>query len=203
MIVRPASAKNGDLKCLVLDAMGVVFSAADDVAELLIPFVRNRGGTESADVVQSAYVEASLGAITPDAFWLRVGLRASLEDDYLAGHSVTAGALDLLKRAENRGVPVWLLSNDIERRSRRLRAAFGLEALLAGSVISSDARVRKPDPAIYRYFLRRSGYGVEDILFVDDRQKNVAAAGAVGIRALQFGGATDFASITQLLRGDG
>ena len=27
------------MKCLVLDAMGVIFSAADDVAELLIPFI--------------------------------------------------------------------------------------------------------------------------------------------------------------------
>jgi len=145
MIVRPASAKNGDLKCLVLDAMGVVFSAADDVAELLIPFVRNRGGTESADAIQSAYVEASLGAITPDAFWLRVGLRASLEDDYLAGHSVTAGALDLLKRAENRGVPVWLLSNDIERWSRRLRA-LNHRGAASASVVEEVAQQPSRNP---------------------------------------------------------
>jgi phosphoglycolate phosphatase-like HAD superfamily hydrolase len=193
MIVRPMA--------LELDAMGVVFSAADDVVELLIPFVRERGGVANADAVQAAYVEASLGTITADTFWLRVGLRPSLEDDYLAGHSVAAGAFDALKLAEERGVPVWLLSNDVERWSRKLRAAFGLEALLSGSVISSDARVRKPDPAIYRYFLQRSGYGADQVLFVDDREKNVAAAGAIGMRALQFGGDVGFGSLTKLLRG--
>ena len=33
------------MKCLVLDAMGVIFSAADDVAELLIPFIAEHGGS--------------------------------------------------------------------------------------------------------------------------------------------------------------
>ena len=106
-----------------------------------------------------------------------------------------------MKLAEEHDVPVWLLSNDVERWSRKLRVAFGLDALLSGSVISSDARARKPDPAIYRYFLRRSGYRADDILFVDDREKNVAAAGAIGMRALRFGGDVDFGSLTKLLRG--
>lgn len=55
------------MKCLVLDAMGVIFQAADDVVELLIPFVTEYGGEE--DVVQSAYLDASLGRISADEFW--------------------------------------------------------------------------------------------------------------------------------------
>ena len=33
------------MKCLVPDAMGVIFTADDDVAELLIPFIEERGGS--------------------------------------------------------------------------------------------------------------------------------------------------------------
>ena len=36
-------------------------------------------------------------------------------------------------------------------------------------------------------WLLSNGYDAPAILFVDDRQKNVAAAAALGIHALQFG----------------
>ncbi len=189
------------IECVVLDAMGVVFRAADDVAELLVPFVRSRGGVEDAAAIEAAYLDASRGSITADAFWLKVGLSPPLEDDYLSGHALTSGARDFLALASDMDAPVWLLSNDVERWSRKLRNAFALDAWLCGAVISSDAAARKPDAAIYRYFMHRSGYDAGAILFVDDRAKNVAAAAALGVKALQFEAASGFASLTPHLRG--
>lgn len=144
------------IECVVLDAMGVVFRAADDVAELLVPFVRNRGGVDDVGAIEAAYLDASRGSITADAFWLKVGLSPSLEDDYLSGHALTPGAREFLGHASDMNAPVWLLSN---------------------------------------------GYDAPAILFVDDREKNVAAAAALGIHALQFGVNTGFASLTPHLRG--
>jgi 2-haloacid dehalogenase len=63
-----------------------------------------------------------------------------------------------------------------------------LEQLLAGAVISSDARVRKPDRGIYEQLLVETGYRPAELLFVDDRAKNVAGAAAVGIPAIEFTG---------------
>ena len=60
-------------RCLVLDAMGVVFAAAADVAEILIPFIRSAGGESDARTIESVYLQASLGIIDADAFWRRVG----------------------------------------------------------------------------------------------------------------------------------
>jgi FMN phosphatase YigB (HAD superfamily) len=59
-------------------------------------------------------------------------------------------------RASDRGVPVWIVSNDVERWSRK-PARRSRSMRTSGAVISSDAGARKPDPAIYRYFMRRSG----------------------------------------------
>ena len=199
--IESAVSANGSVACVALDAMGVLFRAADDVAELLIPFVRNRGGVEDAGAIQSAYVDASLGAITADAFWRNVGLRPSLEDEYLSGHALMPGAPEVLRLANDSGVPVWVLSNDVERWSRKLRNSFAIERWLSGSVISSDATARKPDAAIYRYFLRRSGYAAEQVLFVDDREKNVVAADALRIRSLQFNADSGFSDLTDELRG--
>ena len=47
---------------LILDAMGVLYEAGDDVAELLVPFVGRHGRTGlSAEAIDRDYVEASLG----------------------------------------------------------------------------------------------------------------------------------------------
>jgi FMN phosphatase YigB (HAD superfamily) len=175
-------------RCLVLDAMGVVFAAADDVAEILIPFIRSAGGESDARTIESVYLQASLGSIGADEFWARVGLAPVVEDAYLSKHRLAAGALEFLESARQFGLPVWCLSNDVGRWSRRLRETLGLERLLAGAVISSDAKVRKPDRAIYEQLLVATGCRPAELLFVDDRAKNVAGAAAIGIPAIEFTG---------------
>jgi FMN phosphatase YigB (HAD superfamily) len=67
--------------------------------------------------------------------------------------------------------------------------------LLAGAIVSSDARARKPDLRIYRRLLDQSGYRADELLFVDDRQRNVDAASAIGIRAVRFAGAEGFSRL--------
>lgn len=173
-------------RCLVLDAMGVIFGAADDVAELLIPFVRTAGGETDARVIETAYLDASLGHIDADELWIELGLDPSVEKDYLSRHSLAKGTREFLQLAAQHTLPVWCLSNDIGRWSKHLRNSLGVDALLAGAVISSDVRIRKPDHGIYERLLAVTGYAPTEILFVDDRAKNVAAAAALGIRAVQF-----------------
>ena len=166
--------------------MGVLFAAADDVAELLVPFIRSMGGERDARAIESVYLEASLGNIDADSFWTRVGLDPTAENAYLSQHRLSTGALEFLTSAHRVSLPVWCLSNDVARWSRRLRETFGLEPLLAGAVISSDARTRKPDRGIYERLLTAAGCRPNELLFVDDRAKNVTAAEALGIRAIRF-----------------
>ena len=175
-------------RCLVLDAMGVHFAAADDVAEILIPFSRSAGGESDTHTIESLYLQASLGVIDADAFWGRVGLDAAVEDVYLSKHRLVAGAREFLTSARQAGLPVWCLSNDVGRWSRTLREKLGIERLLTGAVISSDAKVRKPDRGIYEQLLVATGYRPAELLFVDDRARNVAGAAAVGIPAIEFTG---------------
>lgn len=190
------------MRCIVLDAMGVIFQAADDVAELLIPFIADHGGIHDASAVESLYHDASLGMIGPDEFWLRVGLDSSREDAYLARHALTPGVDGFLQCAGKMRVPVWCLSNDIERWSTKLRANLGLGQYLAGAVISSAVGARKPDAAIYRHLIEQTGYRPDELLFFDDRAKNVDGAKAVGMPAKLFDASVDFSDLQrQLLQG--
>jgi FMN phosphatase YigB (HAD superfamily) len=183
-------------RCLVLDAMGVLFAAADDVAELLIPFIRSAGGERDTRAIESAYLEASLGHLEADAFWTRVGLAPDVEPAYLSHHRLAAGALQFLLTARRASLPVWCLSNDVARWSKHLRTTLGIEYLLAGAVISSEAGIRKPDSGIYERLLAETACRPGELLFVDDRTRNVAAAAALGIPAIVFTGPHDYARLS-------
>lgn len=188
------------MDCIVLDAMGVVFQSADDVAELLIPFIIEHNGEQNEDKINDAYIAASLGNISANDFWNRVGISPELEDLYLSRHNLSNGMEDFLAAATEMAIPVWLLSNDVERWSKKLRISFDIEHHFQGAIISGEARSRKPESDIYRLLVERSGFRPEKMLFFDDRQKNVLAAMEVGIPSHLFDTANGFSSLTKRLR---
>jgi putative hydrolase of the HAD superfamily len=53
-------------------------------------------------------------------------------------------------------------------------------------VWSFQLRLAKPDPAIYRHVLAKLGTSPEQTLFLDDKQVNIEAAQALGMKAILF-----------------
>ena len=171
-------------RILALDAMGVLYKSGDDVGELLEPFVRQHGG--DVEKVEAAYHAASLGEISADAFWTRVGLPPDLEDDYLSLHELRQDVEPALAAAGDYFGGVCCLSNDVSRWSLKLRRKFGLEAHITGWFISGEMWMRKPDPRIYHQMVDGLGVTAQAVSFVDDREANVAAARAAGLNAILF-----------------
>jgi FMN phosphatase YigB (HAD superfamily) len=62
----------------------------------------------------------------------------------------------------------------------RLGTSFGV------TVVSGQDRVLKPEPGIFDLLCRRAGLAPQDCLFIDDSEKNVAAARAFGMDAVRF-----------------
>ena len=171
---------------LALDAMGVLYEAGDDVAELLVPFARRNGSTASTAAIEAAYLEASLGRIDATAFWQRIGLDAELEDRYLAQHRLVDGVRELLTIASTVFSRVCCISNDVPAWSAKLRRSFGLESPISPWFISGELGVRKPDSDIYRQAIAQLDVAAHRILFVDDRVKNLDAARRFGINTVLF-----------------
>lgn len=188
-------------RTVVLDAMGVIFQAKDDVAELLLPFVKRYNDSIDEQDLYARYEQASLGHINVDEFWQGLGLSPSVEDEYLAGHELNKGVLEFLTFARDSGINVWCLSNDVSRWSLKLRQRFTIEGLFVDFVISGDIGFRKPSEEAYRCLIDRIGFVPH--LFVDDRERNVVAARSTGIHSVIFGTGTcahgdvvDFDSLT-------
>lgn len=59
--------------------------------------------------------------------------------------------------------------------------------------VSCHLGVRKPDPAFFEALLDQAGVAADEVLFVDDRQRNVDGAREVGLRAHLFAGTDDLA----------
>ena len=188
---------------LVLDAMGVIYEVGDDVAELLIPFIRERGGIADTHQIEGVYKDASLGRIQARDFWRRVGVAHELEDDYLSRFRLSEGLHEFLAAASERFARIICLSNDLSEWSRKLRRSFGLEPYFAGWYISGDIGVRKPDSRIYQYMITDLNVDPSQVLFVDDRVKNLDAADELGIQTVYYdvghmGGAKGHWTISQL-----
>ncbi len=174
------------MKVLVLDAMGVIYSVGDDVKDLLYPFIIEEGGTNDFAIVQKYYHLESLGQISALQFWDAVRVNPQLEDEYLQRIELTDGLLDFLKNVKSRGVEIWCLSNDLSEWSKKLRIRFGLNKYLCGSVISGDVGIRKPDPKIYKKLLEQLNVKANDVIFVDDRIKNLEPAAELGFTTIIF-----------------
>ena len=174
------------MNILVLDAMGVIYSAGDDVGELLCPFLLEKGGIKDSSRIDTIYDAAILGAMRSSELWEAVGLKASMEDEYLQRYQLTDGLIDFLVTVKSQGYELWCLSNDLSDWSKKLRTSFGLDTYFKGFVISGDVGSRKPDPAIYRYLINQVNAKPSDIMFVDDKAENLDIASELGFNTILF-----------------
>ena len=173
-------------RIIVLDAMGVVFSVGNDDRDLLCPFVKEKGGTKDIPKIEMLYHSTSLGRMTSAEFWEAVGLDPELEDEYLQRYELTDGLTDFLENVNSQGYEVWCLSNDISEWSKKLRARFGLDKYIRGFVISGDVAVRKPEQAIFDHLIGQLTVSPLDVVFVDDQQRNLDIAAALGFNTILF-----------------
>ena len=100
------------------------------------------------------------------------------------------GAMGILKHlAASDKYVLGALNNEARETNEYRFSKFGLRDYFTVALSSCYLGLRKPEPAIYRWTLDILGGPAERILFIDDRQENVAGAAAAGIRAIRFEGA--------------
>ena len=94
--------------------------------------------------------------------------------------------VSIVRELRAAGVPVYALSNWSAETYPLTRPLCPFLGELEGILISGEAGVAKPDPAIFRLFLERFGLEAHEIVFIDDSAANVAAARALGMESIRF-----------------
>lgn len=129
------------------------------------------------------------------AFWAgygleltgRLGLPAAAAAELMAAYPYerymkpVEGAREVLEALRAGGLRVGVLSNTLPSIDRTL-AAVGLADLVDVAVATCLIGTHKPAPGAYRHALEALDLAPEEVLFVDDRAENVAAARALGLQ---------------------
>ncbi len=96
------------------------------------------------------------------------------------------GTVRLLEALGKSGYRMTALSNWSHETFPFMRRRFSFLELFDTIVISGEARLAKPDPQMFAYFLDRIGQEAERCLFIDDSRPNIVAAQQLGFKTIHF-----------------
>ena len=105
-------------------------------------------------------------------------------DEMMAGP--IAGSVELLGELRDRDVPIYALSNWSAETFPFARKRFEFLRWFRAIFLSGDVRLVKPDPRIFQRFCESVALAPEQIIYIDDLQHNVEAAGRMGMHAIRF-----------------
>lgn len=105
-----------------------------------------------------------------------------LHDEWRKAQAAIAANLDIARRLRPRYKLSVLSNADITLR-RRLELE-GLHELFDDIVISAEVGMAKPEPGVFQLATDRLGCSAAECVFVDDWDKNVEAATALGLSAV-------------------
>jgi len=188
---------NDGIRAVIFDYGGVLMRTVNPVPrrELERQLGLPPGGAKKAVFGSPLWDEAQLGRVSGAEFWADVGQRLALNIEELAefrrafwsGDQLDEELVALIRHLRDEGYRTGLLSNGpagLCRRLEQLGIADGFDVI----VVSGCEGLMKPDPAIYALALERLGVRAEEAIFLDDFQRNIAAARQVGLHALSFRG---------------
>jgi 2-haloacid dehalogenase len=102
-----------------------------------------------------------------------------------------SGTVEILRELRQRSVRCYALTNmEAETYPRRLER-YEFLRWFDGTVVSSSEGIVKPDPRIFRRLMERFDLAPESTLLIDDSERNVRAAGDLGMQTVQFRSAED------------
>lgn len=107
--------------------------------------------------------------------WEKFYLRAELNED----------VVEIIKKL-NKNYRVFLFSNFVSELIKKLLENHKITELFDEIIISSEYKMRKPDPEFFKLLHRTSGVKKEEILFIDDRKDNIGGARIFGIKSILF-----------------
>ena len=108
-----------------------------------------------------------------------------LHEEWRKAQAAIAPNLDLVRALRSR-YKLSILSNADLSLRRRLELEIGIHDLFDDIVCSAEVGMAKPEPAVFNLAAERLGLAPAECAFVDDWDKNIDAASAVGMQAALY-----------------
>jgi len=105
---------------------------------------------------------------------------------YLAALDPNDELFAYYRRLHEGGVRFAMLTNNVREWEPHWRTKLPIDDIFETVVDSAFVGFRKPDPRIYAIALERVGLPAEACAFVDDLERNVAAARELGFHGVEF-----------------
>ena len=134
------------------------------------------------DVAQAVERFSHRAGLTPQQ------MRALLQTANESLHPI-AGTVQLVEDLAAAGVHLYVLSNMPVSTYEFLTRKHEFFRHFRELVISGAILMIKPEPAIYKHLVEKTGIVPAESVFLDDLLKNVIAARECGLHAIQFAGA--------------
>ncbi|TAJ28414.1 HAD family phosphatase, partial [Bosea sp. (in: a-proteobacteria)] len=99
---------------------------------------------------------------------------------------VIEDSVAVLAELKARGEKVYAITNFSREKWAECLIRFPFLQRFDGVVVSAHERLIKPDPAIYRVLFERYSLEARDCIFIDDSEKNIAAASETGMKTVHF-----------------
>jgi 2-haloacid dehalogenase len=96
------------------------------------------------------------------------------------------GTVDILAELRARQVPLYALSNWSAETFPLSLKRFDFLHWFQGIVLSGDVRLLKPDPRIFHVFFQTHDIDPAHAVYIDDMERNVEAATALGMHGIVF-----------------
>ena len=119
--------------------------------------------------------------------------------DFVTGE--VPGMRELLQQLKQQGFKLYGLTNWCSA-VHEVMKRYPIFQLLDGRLVSSEEKLIKPDPAIYRRFCEKFSVKPKECVFTDDKPINIEGAKAVGMHAILFENAGQYQrELEKLTRG--
>ncbi|CAN5705206.1 HAD-IA family hydrolase [soil metagenome] len=176
---------------LLLDADGVLQRVPGGWEESMRPALE--GLVEDVEGFMTEAYAAERPALVGTVRWLdelpglldRWGIPGAYDDllrIWLAIEAVP-GVREIVGTLRGQGIRCCLATNQDVARGEFMHEALGYGDLLDETFYSYALGVAKPDPAYFTTILGRLDADAQDVLFLDDKERNVEAARSVGLAA--------------------
>lgn len=172
-------------KLIIFDCFGVIF---DEIAPV---FFRRRFGSDIGSRLKEKYFgPADLGTITRDELFTLMAKELNMDKQAILDEWETLIKLreDMPPtiKALKEKYDIALLSNAPDGFVQRLMKEYSLENLFDKMFISSDLKMAKPDPEIYKLCVCAFNKEYNEIYMIDDNIKNLEVLPDLGIKGVLF-----------------